>query len=104
LFLLVIGLYFLMNEFNFIPFWFSIGKLWPLVFVAIGVSFILKSKRKNAWEEWKAQQDEKVAAETGPAATEPAASTAAAAGTEGSVNPENTEGTSLSDRLTKKDI
>ncbi|HMI03315.1 MAG TPA: PspC domain-containing protein [Pedobacter sp.] len=104
LFLLVIGLYFLMNEFNFIPFWFSIGKLWPLVFVAIGVSFILKSKRKNAWEEWKAQQDEKVSAETGPAPTEHTESTAAAAGTEGPANPENPEGSSLSDRLTKKDI
>lgn len=58
LFLLVIGLYFLMNEFNIIPYWFSLGKLWPLVFVAIGLSFILKSKRKNDWENWKAQQEE----------------------------------------------
>lgn len=58
LFLLVIGIYFLMNEFNLIPYWFRIGKLWPLVFVAIGVSFILKSKRKNTWEEWKNRQAE----------------------------------------------
>ena len=53
LFLLVIGLYFLMNEFNIIPYWFRLGKLWPLVFVAIGLSFIMKSKRKNAFEDWK---------------------------------------------------
>ena len=53
LFLLVIGLYFLMNEFNIIPYWFRLGKLWPLVFVAIGVSFIMKSKRKNSFEDWK---------------------------------------------------
>ena len=58
LFLLVIGLYFLMNEFNIIPYWFRLGKLWPLVFVAIGLSFILKSKRKNNWEEWKKEQEE----------------------------------------------
>lgn len=58
LFLLVIGLYFLMNEFNIIPYWFKISKLWPLVFVAIGLSFILKSKRKNEWEEWKTPQEE----------------------------------------------
>ncbi|MET1057463.1 MAG: PspC domain-containing protein [Pedobacter sp.] len=58
LFLLVIGLYFLMNEFDIIPYWFRLGKLWPLVFVAIGLSFILKSKRKNSWEEWKREQDE----------------------------------------------
>lgn len=58
LFLLVIGLYFLMNEFHIIPYWFSLSKLWPLVFVAIGLSFILKSKRKNDWETWKSNQEE----------------------------------------------
>ncbi|MCX2451164.1 PspC domain-containing protein [Pedobacter sp. PLR] len=56
LFLLVIGIYFLMNEFNIIPFWFSLGKLWPLVFVAIGASFIMKGKNKTAWDNWKEQQ------------------------------------------------
>jgi phage shock protein C len=53
LFLLVIGLYFLMNEFHIIPYWFRLGKLWPLVFVAIGLSFIMKSKRSNSFEDWK---------------------------------------------------
>ncbi|WP_158797777.1 PspC domain-containing protein [Pedobacter sp. L105] len=57
LFLLVIGLYFLMNEFDIIPYWFRLSKLWPLVFVAIGLSFILKAKRKNNWEDWKNQQE-----------------------------------------------
>jgi phage shock protein C len=57
LFLLVIGIYFMLNEFDIIPFWFSLSKLWPLIFVAIGLSFILKSKRKNDWEAWKQQQD-----------------------------------------------
>jgi len=65
LFLLVVGIYFLLNEFEFIPFWFSISKLWPLVFVAIGVSFIMKSKRKNAWEDWKSQQEQQMNANTG---------------------------------------
>lgn len=58
LFLLVIGLYFLMNEFNIIPYWFRLGKLWPLIFVAIGVSFIARSKRKDTWEDWKNQQNQ----------------------------------------------
>jgi phage shock protein C len=53
LFLLVIGLYFLMNEFHIIPYWFRLSKLWPLIFVAIGISFIMKAKRKNAFDEWK---------------------------------------------------
>jgi len=66
LFLLVIGMYFLLNEFNIIPFWFNIGKLWPLVFVAIGLSFILKSKRKNDWENWKRAQEENMNGGNGP--------------------------------------
>lgn len=57
LFLLVIGMYFLLNEFDIIPFWFSLSKLWPLVFVAIGLSFILKSKRKNDFDAWKKSQE-----------------------------------------------
>jgi phage shock protein C len=71
LFLLVIGLYFLMNEFNIIPYWFSLSKLWPLVFVAIGLSFILKSKRKTDWENWKSKQEESAdnTADTTTAAT-----------------------------------
>jgi phage shock protein C len=58
LFLLVIGMYFLMDEFNLIPFGFRLAKLWPLVFVAIGASFIIKSKNKSAWEQWKNQNME----------------------------------------------
>lgn len=66
LFLLVIGIYFLMNEFHIIPYWFSISKLWPLIFVAIGISFIAKSKRKDAWEDWKQQQDAQAGQQTTP--------------------------------------
>ncbi|MEJ2902089.1 PspC domain-containing protein [Pedobacter panaciterrae] len=95
LFLLVIGLYFLMNEFNIIPFWFSIGKLWPLVFVAIGVSFILKSKRKDAWEEWKKQnpQEGQTTDPVNPAPTP----------TDIPGNS-NTGESNIDDRFTKKDI
>ena len=55
--LLVMGIYFLMNEFDIIPFWFNVSKMWPLVFVAVGVSFILEAKNKNAWEDWKKQHE-----------------------------------------------
>jgi len=73
LFLLVIGLYFLMNEFNIIPYWFRLGKLWPLIFVAIGLSFILKAKRKDKWEDWKNQQPEDInTAAQKPVSEEPA--------------------------------
>jgi len=53
LFLLVVGMYFLMDEFNLIPFGFKLAKLWPVVFIAIGVSFIIKSKNKKKWDAWK---------------------------------------------------
>ena len=63
LFLLVIGLYFLMNEFNIIPYWFKLHKLWPLVFVAIGLSFIMKSKRRDTFQDWKEEALKKEAQE-----------------------------------------
>jgi phage shock protein C len=107
LFLLVIGLYFLMNEFGMIPFWFQLTKLWPLLFVAIGASFILKSKNKNAWESWKEQNAQQpVNSEHNPVASaeKPAEP----------VVPENPAGSDTSsdqgannetnDPLTKKDI
>ncbi|MGY0038346.1 PspC domain-containing protein [Pedobacter sp. NJ-S-72] len=73
LFLLVIGLYFLMNELILYTYWFRLGKLWPLVFVAIGLSFILKAKRKDKWEDWKNQQPEDInTSAQKPASEEPA--------------------------------
>lgn len=94
LFLLVIGIYFLMNEFNIIPFWFNISKLWPLVFVAIGVSFILKSKNRNEWEEWKRKTEEQAANQT---------STPPASGPIVTEEPAD-EAPKVDDRFTKKDI
>jgi len=90
--LLVIGIYFLMNEFNIIPFWFNASKMWPLVFVAVGVSFLLKAKNKNAWEEWKKQQ------ETGAAFTEKPAEEPIIPATPVEEAPK------VDDRFTKKDI
>lgn len=64
LFLLVFGCYFLMNEFHFIPYWFRIGKLWPLIFVAVGLSIILKSQKKSDFEKWKEQQNDAAKTDT----------------------------------------
>jgi phage shock protein C len=90
--LLVMGIYFLMNEFDIIPFWFNVSKMWPLVFVAVGVSFLLKAKKKNAWEEWKKQQ------EAEPTVTEMPA--------EGPIVTETPvqDVPKVDDRFTKKDI
>ncbi|WP_285007989.1 PspC domain-containing protein [Pedobacter faecalis] len=100
LFLLVIGVYFLLNEFNIIPFWFSISKLWPLVFVAIGVSFILKANKKNAWEQWKREQERDIYTDIRNSKTNETSAGGAQDGsaTDGSAQ---TEG---GDRFTQKDI
>lgn len=106
LFLLVIGLYFLLNEFNIIPFWFSLGKLWPLVFVAIGLSFILKSKRKNDWETWKNQQEQAAANNfNNPVNPVDAQAPFNQAAPENPATPDQGEhsGPAVDDRFTKKD-
>ncbi len=67
LFLLVLGCYFLLDQFDFIPYWFSLTKLWPLIFIAIGVIFIARSRRKNEWEKFKAANaDEPVVTNSAP--------------------------------------
>ncbi|MES2827410.1 MAG: PspC domain-containing protein [Bacteroidota bacterium] len=111
LILLVIGIYFLMNEFNIIPFWFNIGKLWPLLFVAIGVSFIMKSKNKTAWEEWKRQTEQQAETPSAPQTpVEPEGSVTETVVTETVVTETQVTGQPISeapkadDRFTKKDI
>jgi phage shock protein C len=54
--LIGLGSYFLLDEFGIIPYWFHVGKLWPLVFVVqsknlnqkIWMLQILKRKQKRA--------------------------------------------------------
>lgn len=107
LFLLVIGLYFLMNEFGMIPFWFQLTKLWPLLFVAIGVSFILKSKNKNAWENWKEQNTQQPVNPEGNSFTS-AEKPAEPVVPENPATPDVSSGNAVdnetNDPLTKKDI
>lgn len=53
LILLLLGIYFLLKQFIYIPIWFSIYKLWPLVIVALGIALIFKNKQRNDWEQFK---------------------------------------------------
>ncbi len=46
--LIGLGSYFLLDEFDIIPNWFRIGKLWPLVFVVIGLSILFRGARQEA--------------------------------------------------------
>lgn len=45
--LIGLGAYFLMAEFDFLPYWFKIRKLWPLVFVVIGLILLTKNKNQE---------------------------------------------------------
>ncbi len=74
--LLLIGLgsYFLLDEFGIIPYWFHLGKLWPLIFVIIGLSILFKgAKQASEPKDFdtsefkkKTEDDAKVTSETMP--------------------------------------
>lgn len=53
--LIAMGTYFLLQEFDLVPYWFRLKKLWPLVLVLIGLTILLKGKNKL---EPKDKQDE----------------------------------------------
>lgn len=48
LILIFFGLFFLLNEFDLIPYWFNLGKLWPLVFIIPGLLMLLNARDKLA--------------------------------------------------------
>ena len=45
--LIAFGSYFLLEEFDLLPYWFSLDKLWPLIFIGIGLYIIFKTVRKE---------------------------------------------------------
>lgn len=54
--LLILGFYFLLRQFDLIPSWlniFKIYKLWPLAIVALGISLIFRNQRKTEWDAFK---------------------------------------------------
>lgn len=58
--LIAFGTYFLLDEFDIIPNWFSISKLWPLAFIGIGISILLKkSKEVSSKKNFDASQSDK---------------------------------------------
>ncbi|MFD1630962.1 PspC domain-containing protein [Pseudopedobacter beijingensis] len=45
--LIALGSYFLLYEFDLIPYWFSLSKLWPLFIIGIGLFVIYNSVKKE---------------------------------------------------------
>jgi phage shock protein C len=52
----IFGSFFLLDEFDFVPYWFEFHKLWPLVFIIPGIMMIAKANKKSWNEEWKEKQ------------------------------------------------
>ncbi|MBC7913266.1 MAG: PspC domain-containing protein [Pyrinomonadaceae bacterium] len=46
--LVLIGTYFMLNEFNIIPHWFSVFKLWPVLLIGLGLMILFKSGKKKS--------------------------------------------------------
>lgn len=44
------GAYFLLDEFNVIPYWFDFDKLWPLVFIIPGILIISKNGKRRSYD------------------------------------------------------
>ena len=47
-FLVLIGFYFLLDQFMILPEWFSVEKLWPVFFIFIGLVILLKPSKKQS--------------------------------------------------------
>jgi phage shock protein C len=49
LILVFFGAYFLLEEFDVFPYWFNLHKLWPVVFIVLGVLIISKTEKKPSY-------------------------------------------------------
>lgn len=56
LFFVIFGVFFMLDEFDIIPYWFEFSKLWPLIFIIPGIMMITNANKKSWKEEWKAKQ------------------------------------------------
>jgi phage shock protein C len=45
--LIVLGVIFLLDQFDFIPYWFNFEQFWPVILVVIGLGLIFKSRTKT---------------------------------------------------------
>ena len=45
--LILLGVFFLLDQFDFIPYWFNFEQFWPAILVVIGLGLILRSKNKS---------------------------------------------------------
>ncbi|MDB4924735.1 PspC domain-containing protein [Mucilaginibacter sp.] len=56
--LVAFGSFFLLDEFNFLPDW-EFDRLWPLIFIVMGLVLVFARKKQNPWEKenWHAAKE-----------------------------------------------
>ena len=79
LLLVAFGAYFLLDEFNIIPYWFDFDKLWPLVFIIPGILIISKNGKRKRYNEETIFVEEPTTPPTNPTGT--TSSTTSSSGT-----------------------
>jgi len=87
--LVAFGAFFLLDEFNVIPYWFDFDKLWPFVFIIPGILIISKNgRRTSADEEMNYPVSDIPPAGTSASTTTTTTSTTDTSGTSGTVTGE----------------
>ncbi|MGI4727327.1 MAG: PspC domain-containing protein [Janthinobacterium lividum] len=56
--LILLGVFFLLDQLDLIPYWFDFEKFWPVVLVVIGLGLIFRSKTKTVEPEKPNQKEE----------------------------------------------
>lgn len=46
--LILLGVFFLLDQFDIIPYWFNFEQFWPVILVVIGIGLIFRSQNKTA--------------------------------------------------------
>lgn len=49
LILVFFGAYFLLEEFDVFPYWFNLHKMWPVIFIVLGILIISKTEKKQSY-------------------------------------------------------
>ena len=49
LILVFFGAYFLLEEFDVFPYWFNLHKMWPVIFIVLGILIISKTEKKPSY-------------------------------------------------------
>ncbi len=85
LILIGLGAYFLLDEFDIIPYWVDLGKLWPMAIIVLGLLLITRTGRKTAAE---VNADADIAADAGTTGTSSTTTSTSTTTTTTNENPE----------------